>query len=202
MSILQPNEDSNPLGDPPDGDLESTAKLVVRARNGSKEARNELFRRHLPAFQRWAHGRLPSYARDIYETGDLVQETLIKSLSKLDTFEPRRPGAFLAYLRQILVNKLRDEIRRVKRRPDKKELPENLRARSPSPLEHVIDEETFERYERALGMLPELTREAIIMRIDLGLTYQEVADAIDAPSPNAARMRISRGLVEIWGHMK
>ena len=90
----------------------------------------------------------------------------------------------------------------VKRWPDKKELPENLRGRLPSPLDHTIDEETFERYERALGMLPELTREAIIMRIDLGLTYQEIADAIDAPSANAARMRISRGLVEVWENMK
>jgi len=202
MSILGPEEDSTPPPELSISDLDSTAKLVLRARNGNREARDELFRRHLPAFRRWAHGRLPFYARDLYETGDLVQETLMKALSNIETFEPRRPGAFLAYLRQILMNKLRDEIRRVKRRPDKLELPEDLREPSSSPLEEAIDEETFERYERALATLPEVTREAIILRIDLGLTYQEIADAIGAPSANAARMRISRGLVEVWSNMK
>ena len=197
-----PNEDPVPSGAGSDQALDSTARLVFRAREGDIKARNELFYRHLPAFQRWAHGRLPYYARDIYETGDLVQETLMKALSKIDTFEPRRPGAFLAYLRQILLNTLRDEIRRVKRRPHKKELPENLRELSPSPLDNAIDEETFEHYEKALELLPEPTQEAIIMRIDLGLSYQEIADAIDVPSANAARMRISRGLVEIWGNMQ
>ena len=51
--------------------------LLDRARAGDEEALNALLARHLPTLGRWASGRLPRWARDIADTTDLVQETVI-----------------------------------------------------------------------------------------------------------------------------
>jgi len=91
--------------------------LLAKARKGDGQAVELLFERCLPALRRWARGRLPSYARDLADTQDLVQETVLHTLNKLESFEPRHQGALQAYLRQAVANRIRDEIRRVTRRP-------------------------------------------------------------------------------------
>src|SRR6476660_6142279 len=95
----------------PASDLESTTTLLNRVREGDEAARERLLARYLPLLKRWAHGRLPRYARDLSETDGLVQVTWIRALSRAGEFESRREGAFLAYLWRILLNALRDEIR-------------------------------------------------------------------------------------------
>src|SRR5918999_5032895 len=98
-------------------DLDSTFQLISRARNGDPEAIERLFARHLKPLQRWASGRLPQWARDLADTDDLVQETLLQTFKKIGDFEPRRVGALQAYLRQAVLNRLRDELRRKARQP-------------------------------------------------------------------------------------
>ena len=92
--------------------LESTATLLAKVKDGDEVARDQLCATYLPMLKRWAHGRLPDYARDLAETDDMVQNTLIRALNKLDSFSALREGAFLAYLRKILLNNIRMEIRR------------------------------------------------------------------------------------------
>src|SRR5438105_1853267 len=59
---------------------ESSLVLVRRAHDGDTTAINELFVRYLPRLQRWAHGRLPSWARGSLDTHDLVQDTFMQVL--------------------------------------------------------------------------------------------------------------------------
>src|SRR5690349_12946926 len=92
--------------------LEETGILIQRAKQGDATARAQWVRRSLPACGRWAHRRLPVDARSLAETDDLVQITLMRALDRLDHFESRGTGAFFAYLRSILLNALRDELRR------------------------------------------------------------------------------------------
>ena len=54
-------------------EAQSSLILVRRAHDGDQAAVNELFARYLPRLQRWAHGRLPSWARGSLDTHDLVQ---------------------------------------------------------------------------------------------------------------------------------
>jgi RNA polymerase sigma-70 factor (ECF subfamily) len=178
-------------------DLESTSALLAAARAGGAGARDRLVSRYLPLLLRWAHGRLPRAARDLAETQDLVQVTLLKALAHLDTFEPRHEGAFLAYLRQVLRNEIRMEIRRVSRRPIRQPLAEDLAERSPSPLEETIGSEALEAYERALGALREDEREAVILRLEFGFTHEQVAEALGKPSADAARMLVARAMVRM-----
>lgn len=180
--------------------LESTATLLQRARLGEDGARDRLFSRYLPILRRWAHGRLPGYARGTIDTDDLVQITLLRSLDHLDSFEPHREGAFLAYLRRILINRLRDEIRAKARGPEDQpldSLDEELQGSLPSAIEDAIGRQVVEQYEAALERLEERQREAIIARIEFGYSHEQVAEAIDAPSANAARMVVSRALVRL-----
>ena len=99
------------------GDVESTFHLIERARAGDQEALERLFARHLKPLQRWARGRLPRWARDLADTDDLVQDTLVQTFKNIDDFEPRRVGALQAYLRQAVLNRIRNELRRKGRQP-------------------------------------------------------------------------------------
>jgi len=171
--------------------------LLQSVRDGDAAARERLAARYLPMLRRWARGRLPQGAREMLDTDDLVQITLLRALEKVEEFEPRREGAFLAYLRRIVLNSVRDEIRRVARRPGRTPLVEELPADGPSLLERAIGREAVEAYEAALATLPEEQQEAVVLRIEFGFTYPEIAEALCRPSANAARMMVSRALVRL-----
>jgi RNA polymerase sigma-70 factor (ECF subfamily) len=181
--------------------LDSTT-LLRRAQAGDALARNLLIQRHIPALRRWAHGRLPQRARDLLDTDDLVQVTMYRVLNHLESFEPRHAGAFLAYLRQILMNRIRDEIRRVVRHPDRGDLSDDIADGGPTPLDQLVGRDARERYERSLLQLTAEQREAVVLRLELGLSYQEMAEALERPSANAARLLVSRALVRLAREMR
>jgi RNA polymerase sigma-70 factor, ECF subfamily len=175
-------------------DSEATVTLLARARDGDDSALNHLLERCLPPLRRWAHGRLPAYARDGQETADLIQDTVIAALRRLDRLEAPREGALQAYLRQVLHNRIVDLIRQHRRRPDGTDLPDDLTHLGPSPLEAAIGAENAERYEAALLRLRDEDREAIIARIELQYSYEELAVALEKPTANAARVAVTRAL--------
>ena len=182
---------------PPDPPLETTASLLAGVRAGNAAARERLVLRYLPNLKRWTHGRLPIYARDLLDTDDLVQNSLVRALDHLKGFEPRQEGAFLAYLRRIILNQIRDEIRRIRRRPGRDELQEDQADDGPSPIQAAIGQQKLERYEKALATLPAGQQEAIIMSLEMGFNHQEIAEAMGSPSANAARMYVARALVRL-----
>ena len=184
------------LPSPAAADLESTASLLIQARAGDAAARDRLLRRYLPSLQRWARGRLRG-VRDLSDTDDLVQITLVRALDRMDGFEPRGPGSFLAYLRRILQNQIREEFRRARNRPRVVGLPEDLEAGERSPLERAIDREALEAYEAGLAQLSGPQQEAVILRVEMGWSYPEIAVVLGCPSANAARMVVARALVRL-----
>jgi len=183
-------------------DPESTFELIDRARNGDELALERLFARHLRPLQRWASGRLPGWARDLTDTDDLVQDTLLRTFKRIGDFEPRGVGALQAYLRQAVVNRLRDELRRKARRPQTTDLDGVDPAAGESPLEEAIGREAAERYARALERLKPEEREAIIARVEMDYTYEELAQVLGKPTPDAARKAAQRALVRLAEEMK
>jgi RNA polymerase sigma-70 factor, ECF subfamily len=176
---------------------ESTVHLLVRAREGDHGALEEVFTREIPVLKRWASGRLPRWARDMVDTDDLVQETVINTLKRLDVFEYRMDSALQAYLRQAVMNRIRNEIRHATRHP----APDTLDSGAPdaglSPLEELIGKQEVEAYDEAMAALEPHEREAIVCRVELGLSYGELADAMGRPSPDAARMAVGRALLKL-----
>jgi RNA polymerase sigma factor (sigma-70 family) len=196
---------SGASGDPPAGArtaADTTTRLLARARAGDADALNDLFSRHLPVLSRWARGRLPGWARDAADTPDLVQETVLQTFKNMQGFEPRGKGALGAYLRQALLNRVRNEIRRVSRRPPLEALDEQAPGHESSPLQSAIRQEQHERYEAALSRLKDSERELIVARLELGLTYEEMAEALGKPSWNAARMAVARALINLASELK
>ena len=176
-------------------DLTSTIELLDRYKRGDNEAVSLLVERSLPPLKRWARGRLPDWARSLAETQDLVQDAVIRAIPHLKHFEARHPGALQAYLRQAIANHIRDEIRKVNSRPPiGGDLPESKVDPGPSPLERAIGRERLDRYDAALAKLRPVEREAIVARLELQQSYEEVALALGKPSADAARMVVARAV--------
>ena len=179
----------------------TSVELLARARAGDELALNDLCARYLPRLQKWAHGRLPQWARGgAVETVDIVHDTFAQVVQRLGPFEPRHDGAFQAFLRTSLHNRICDQIRWAKRRPTDA-LATDRPDEGPSPFELAIGVEARERYEAALQRLKAPDREAIIARIELGLSYPEVARALGKPTVAAAHVAVSRALVKLAKEM-
>jgi RNA polymerase sigma-70 factor (ECF subfamily) len=187
----------------PDGPLETegpplsdepTLELVVRAQHGDRPAVEALLERCLPPLKRWAHGRLPGYARERMDTGDLVQEAALHTIRCLGEFQPRHVGAMQGYLRQSVINRIRDEVRRVSRHPAPVELPEDQPSDRTSPLEAAIASEAYDRYRDALTRLNVKDREMVVARIEVQWSLSEIAHRFGMPSVDAARMAVNRAV--------
>jgi RNA polymerase sigma-70 factor (ECF subfamily) len=193
--------------DPPASDgapLESlpSVALLSELRKGSDAARDELLRRYWPRLERWAHGRLPRMARDLYETSDLVQETLLSVMRRLDQFEPLHDGALPAYFRAAILNRIRTLATRSRGKGEHVDLEGALADAGPSPIEEVVGRETLERYERALLRLRPDDRMAIQLKVELDLPYPEIARELEKPTLTAARMAVSRALFRLAIEMR
>jgi RNA polymerase sigma factor (sigma-70 family) len=99
------------------------------------------------------------------------------------------------------MNRIRDEHRKAGRRPESAELDSQAPDSGASPLEQAIGQQAVERYEKALQRLRASDREAIIGRIEMGFTNDELAQLLGKPSANAARMALERALVKLAGEM-
>jgi len=187
--------DKNPLSDT--ASLTGTLELLEQFRRGDARARDLLVERSLPQLRKWARGRLPQWARSLADTQDLVQDAVMRALPKLESFESRHPGALQSYLREAVQNRIYDEVRKVSNRPGVDELPEEMPDLAPSPLEQAIGKQGFDRYEKALKTLKPADRDAIVARIELQQSYEEVAIALGKPNANAARMAVTRALARL-----
>lgn len=183
--------------------LLATVDLLRLAKAGDQQALEQILARYVPRLRRWASGRLPVRARSLMDTGDLVQETLLRVLTGLDRIEVRGPGGFQAYVRQAVLNRIRDEVRWTNRRPGPDGVPESLDDPAPSPLENAIGSDLLDRYERALATLKEPERELLHLRIELDFDYEEIAAMTGKSSRDAVRMAVQRALArlaEAMGH--
>lgn len=187
MAHLPGSDGSLTLGD--------TALLLEQVRAGDETALRNLVELYRPLLERWASGRLPSHARGLVDTVDLVHVCLIRVLGRLDQIEATQPGAFLAYLRRSLLNQLRNEIRAASSRPRGETVSRD--ADIVASVEEEVGSETLAAYEGALGRLPEEDQVAVILRVEFRLRYQEIAEALGRPSADAVRKQVTRALIRL-----
>ena len=172
--------------------------LFRRAREGDGGALDQLFARYLPRLRRWAHGRVPIWARNSIDTGDLVQETALRAYANLPRFEPHHDkGALFGYLRRALINRIHDQFRHASRHSRPADLDENSPDTGASPLESAIDEEDRRRYDAAVQRLRPSDRAAIIGRVELGYSYEQLALVLEKPTAEAARLAVRRALMRL-----
>lgn len=186
-------------------DLLRTRDLVLSAKEGRRDALEALLARYRPRLARWAAGRLPLRARSLLDTGDLVQETLLRAIENIGSIQVKGPGGFEAYVRQAVLNRIRDQVRWAHRRAGSEEPSEDLADHAPSPLEEAIGSDVVRRYEEAMASLSEEERQLLHLRIELDLDYDEITTMMGRPSVGATRMAIQRALHKLaytMGHRK
>ena len=176
---------------------DNTLDLLGRAQAGDVCALDALCSRCLPRLELWASGRLPRSLRGEVDTGDIVQETLVRVLKHLGAFMPRHEEAFRAYLRKTLFNLIKDAGRRARMLPVRSGLVEERADPGPSPLDLAIGRELAARYEAALEKLPPEDQQAIVLRLEQGLSYAAVAARTGKPSADAARMAVTRARLRL-----
>ena len=180
---------------------EATIDRVERAKAGDEDARERLVAKCRPLLRRWARGRLPRHARDLADTEDLVQDTLVNAMRNLPNFKWEREGALYCFLRQALRNRVIDEVRRANRRPLQQPLEDDAAGREKSPFDQLVDREKHEQYESALARLRPIYREAIVGRIELQLSYDELAAALGKTNANSARVTLMRAVQRLIEEM-
>jgi RNA polymerase sigma-70 factor (ECF subfamily) len=191
----------HPIHAMPEVKGDSSVELLVKAQSGDNDALNQLLARYLPRLQRWASRRLPANLRTMLDTADLVQDAVISTMPHLKRLEIRSDRALQFYLQRAVKNRIIDLHKRGKRRPARVEVPMELPAAGTSPHEAAIGAQSLERYERALASLKKEDREAIVLRVELGMEYDEMATQLGKPSADAARMAVTRAIVRLADKM-
>jgi RNA polymerase sigma-70 factor (ECF subfamily) len=138
------------------------------------------------------------YVRDPAEAQDVAQEAFIKAFRALPSF--RGESAFYTWLYRIAINTAKNHLVSLQRRPVDYDLdlqePDNYEYNSllrdnDTPEGLAMQEELRQAVERAIASLPEELRTAIMLRELDGLSYEEIAQAMDCPV-GTVRSRIFR----------
>jgi RNA polymerase sigma factor (sigma-70 family) len=151
--------------------------------------------------RRWAHRRLPRWARQRADTSDIAQQSLLETLKRLDSFEPRRQEALQSYLRKTILNRIRDEMRWAARRRPTVSIDSCDLTAPDAVFDQAVGDENKVRYRVALERLEPADRELIVASLELGYSYEQVAVATGRKSPDAARVAIRRALLRLAAEM-
>ncbi len=178
----------------PEDAQSSTHALIQRGRAGDSSAWDRVFGRMLKRIRRWAHGRVPQSALGAGETQDFVQDAALGVWTRMDQLDFRKPGELDAYVRQAVINRIRDQARRGLARPALLPLDPGIIDQSPSALERALDGEALVRYQHAFAALDVRDREAVIARATMGYTFDQIAELTGRPSAAAARMSVNRSI--------
>jgi RNA polymerase sigma factor (sigma-70 family) len=180
----------------------SSNDLIARAKQGDRSAISALFVRHVPLLRRWAHGRVPRWARAFGDTADLVQEAVLNTLRRLDRFEAKGERALQGYLRLAVQNKILDLSRRSEVRTRGGEVTGDEPDRSqPSPLSLAITAQEQERYRSGLTRLKPDEQRLIVGRLELGYSYDQLALIMGKSSADAARVALRRAVARLVEEM-
>lgn len=179
----------------------SSWRLLDRARVGDRTALGRLIGRCLPALTRWAHRRLPRWARTAADTTDFVQDAVLRTLRRSPTLDIRSRQALAAYLRQAVHNRIRDEHRRIARRGVHDAVTDTFADRGPSPLDRALTQEQDTRYRAALARLSAADRELIVAHVELDYTHAQLG-CMTGRSANAARMALERAVRRLAARMR
>lgn len=164
------------------------AELVRRAQGGDHAAFRQLFDRYHRRVYAVAFGVL----KNRHDALDCVQEGFVKVHRHLPNFQGT--SSFYTWLYRIVMNLAIDQLRRRKtakpvefddaRRRDGEEPGDDAivsRLLDENPRKAVIRRELLERVQAALAELPEYHRQVILLREIEGLSYEEMAEALDVP---------------------
>ncbi len=186
-----------------------TIVLVGRAQDADPEALQELFARYLPRVRRIVALRLGRQQHEILDIDDITQDAMADAIRGLSRFSADSDASFINWLSQIVVNRIRMELRRantgcrgsgeVLRFADAESSVHDseVKGTDRSPLSHAVESEAQDKLSQALHRLTEAQREIVIQRAHCHMTYAEIATSMDFPNADAARGAFNKALKEL-----
>lgn len=178
--------------------------LVERVQHGDKKAFDLL----VIKYQQRIMKVLSRYVRDSHEVEDLAQEAFIKAYRALPNF--RGESAFYTWLYRIAINTAKNFIVAKGRRPPGFDIDateaegydgESALKDYASPERETLKEEVKETIFKAIDTLPDDLKTAITLRELEGMSYEEIADAMECPI-GTVRSRIFRAREAIDTQLK
>ena len=178
--------------------------LVERVQRGDKTAFDALVRKY-------QHKIVKLVSRYVYEPAeaqDIAQETFIKAYRALPRF--RGDSAFYTWIYRIAINTAKNHLVANSRRPvdqqmdlqDPEQYEMNARLKNvDTPESMLLTDEIQATVEAAIQELPEELRTAIVLRELEGMSYEEIAAAMDCPV-GTVRSRIFRAREAITGRLQ
>jgi RNA polymerase sigma-70 factor (ECF subfamily) len=190
-------------------DPAETERLLEQIQSGDRQAFDHLLASYRPYLRRLIQLRLDSRLGARLDVSDVIQETHLEALRRLDSYLERRPLPFTLWLRQTACERLlmlqrfhlkaqRRSVNREVALPDQSsvQLGQQILAGHSTPSQQVSREELAQRVSAAMSRLAETDREVLIMRHLEGLTNGEVAQALNIESV-AASQRYGRALLRL-----
>lgn len=178
--------------------------LVVRAQQGDRHAFDLLVLK----YQQRVAGLIGRYLRDSAEVLDVTQEAFIKAYRALPSF--RGDSAFYTWIYRIAINTVKNHLVAQGRRPpgedvdaetaEQMDVGARLRDTA-TPERELLSDEIARTVQRALDGLPDDLRTAIVLRELEGMSYEEIAEAMDCPI-GTVRSRIFRAREAIDKHLR
>jgi RNA polymerase sigma-70 factor (ECF subfamily) len=185
-------------------DRESDKVLVERVQRGDKKAFDVLVLK----YQHKVANLISRYIRDQAEVFDVTQEAFIKAYRALPNF--RGESAFYTWLYRVAINTAKNHLAAQARRPPGEDIEadtaEQMDMGAPlkdmdTPERLALQREIAETIQKALDDLPQDLRTAITLRELEGLSYEEIAQAMDCPI-GTVRSRIFRAREAIDARLK
>jgi RNA polymerase sigma-70 factor (ECF subfamily) len=190
-------------------DSAQTSALLEAIRRGDSEALDELLRRHRSGLHDFVALHCDARLRGRIDPSDIVQDTQMEVVRRIDDFLADQPMPFRLWLRKKAMERLsnlrRDHLTRARRSvareqpmPDRSSLllAGPLLARGASPSQQAQDRERAEQVSRAVAQLAEADREILLLRHAEDLPFEEIGCLLDI-DPAAARKRFGRALIRL-----
>jgi RNA polymerase sigma-70 factor (ECF subfamily) len=190
-------------------DSTQTRRLLEAVRRGDADALGRLLERHRTGLRAFIEHHLDGRLRARVDPSDVVQETQMQVVRRIDDYLARRPMPFHLWVRKTayerLLNLRRDHLRSARRAAGREvPLPDAsslllagpLVNPGPSPSQQAQAREFAERVSRAVAGLSGADREILLLRHAEGLSYEEIACVLDV-EPAAARKRYGRALIRL-----
>lgn len=169
--------------------LEEENRLIEAAQQGDRPAFAVLVERYWERLYRWLY----HLTHDVHTAEDLAQETFLKAFAGLNRF--RAGTNFGAWLFRIAHNSFANQHRSARKRLP---LPPDLPDRERGPVEQVLSGEALERVGRAVSRLPAELRAALLLRVEEGLSFRQIAEVLDL-TEETARWRVFKARQKLLG---
>ena len=190
-------------------DSVETQHLLEQVRTGNRQAFEQLLAQHRPYLCQLVELRLDRKLRSRVDPSDVVQETQLEAVRRLDAYLEQVPMPFRLWLRQLAQDRLlmahRRHVKAARRSVDQEvaipegsslQFAQQLLASGSTPSQQLGQQELALRVRQAVAQLTVTDREVLLLRTFEGLAFEEVSFLLTI-DPAAARKRHGRALLRL-----